>query len=304
MGPYLSKVLVGTISCISKNTNFKESRIKMHRKQLDWLEDCMYKMKSEHDEDYLPYYRVEQGWEPETEEALKTTLRLHSLKFPTPIPPGAARNELLKVLYNSDADWLVCMDDDHALYNHYEDYQLMWDIASPLFLEKFCTEGIIITAFPAYWDGYKKKVSEFGHAKEAWLFKNTKHPGAMPLCCIPNIKKYWGKEIFFDNEAMNNSVDNIPEDLKFQFDWIKAGGKVVECMMFIGKSLGNLEDSTLFDDHSDRMEIYKANDQWAINYLKSLYPRRPDLWGTKKFLKRKNPPMHIVMPRKYSITEE
>lgn len=297
MNSHKNGVIMGTISCIADTTMHKESRIEMHRKQLDFLEKINQTMVEKYNAEPLPYFRVEQGWEPETQKRLTTTLPMTSIKYDKPIPPGAARNELLKKLYESDADWLICMDDDHGLYDHYDGFKLMWDIEEEPFINQLCKQGFIITSFPAYWDGFKAEVDKYGKAEESWLFKTTRHPGAMPFCCIPNIKKYRNREVWFDDQAMNNSIEDLPEDLKFQFDWIRAGGRVVECMMFIGKSWGNMQHSTLFKGEAARKEIYQSNEAWASSYLKTLYPRKPELWTTRGFLNRKNPKCVITIPR-------
>lgn len=296
-----TKVIMGTISCIAPTTMNKDARITMHRRQLDWLESITQKMVEEKGETPIPYFRVEQGWEPETEEILKTSLPLTSLKYDKPIPPGAARNVLLDKLYDSNADWLICMDDDHGLYDHFNDYQLLWELGEEPAMKALYNNLVIVTSFPSYWDGYNKIVEAFGKKDTHWLFKPTKHPGCMPFCCIPNIYKIKGKKLYFDAETACNNVDtgDVPEDLKFQIDWLKSGGRIYEGMLFIGKSLGRMTDSSIYGDELSRREnLQDIRKKWVNSYLRTVFPRNPNIWTLSKLYARRNTSEDIVIKRK------
>lgn len=298
MNSYKNGVIMGTISCIAPTTMHKESRIKMHRKQLDFIEHINQIMADTYGLDPIPYFRVEQGWEPETQQQLTTTVPMTSITYDSPIPPGSARNALLTELYDSDADWLVVMDDDHGVYDHYAGYELLWELSNPTFIEQFCKKLIIIAAYPAYWEPFKEDVAKFGKADTHWWFTTTKHPGCLPFACIPNIYKYTGKKLFFDATTQASKEGEVPEDLKFMIDWLKAGGQWYQCRMLIGKSMGDMNDSSIFVDLDNRKQ--RNNEwvpRWAGQYLKTLYPRNPDLWVYRKFIHRKNPKGTIVVPR-------
>lgn len=297
MNSYNSSILLGTISCLADTTLHLDTRVLMHSRQLRFLESITQKMVESYGVNPLPYFRVEQGWTEERESVLSTSLDIHSIKFANPVPPGAARNELLKVLYESDADWLVCMDDDHALYEKFDGHELLWELDSPEFIE-LAKQGYMIMAFPAYWDGYMKEVEAWGKANTHWLLKRTKHPGAMPFACIPNIVKWGKKPIWFDSETNASKEGEPPEDLKFMIDWIANGGRWVECLTMVGKSCGALDSSSIFtsrDARSSRDAVYVQ--QWTVQYLKKKFPRNPALWSRKEFLKRKNPPCTLSVKR-------
>lgn len=299
MQSYGSKTLLGTISCLADNTMCLEDRVEMHRKQIEFLEKATSRMREQYGVDSLPYFRVEQGWNDDRRARLATSLDLHSIQFDKPIPPGAARNQLLKILYESDADWLVCMDDDHALYEKFAGYELLWELTSPAFME-LCRQGYMIMAFPAYWDGYMREVESWGQMNTHWLLKRTKHPGAMPFACIPNIVKWGKKPVWFDANTNASKEGEPPEDLKFMIDWIANGGRWVECLTMIGKSCGALDKSSIFtskEARSTRDAVYVQD--WTVKYLKSKFPRNPALWSRKEFFKRKNPPCTFSIPRIY-----
>lgn len=302
MNSFRNGIIMGTISCIAPSTMHKESRILMHKKQLGCLEHITQIMVDTHGLDPIPYYRVEQGWEPETQEQLKTTLPLISLRYDNPIPPGAARNALLTELYDSDADWLIMMDDDQGICDTYAGYEFLWELSSKPLLDNCCRKLIAISSFPAYWDGFRSEVEKFGKSGTHWLLKPTKHRGYMAFACIPNVYKYTGKKVFFDATTTASSVGEVPEDLKFMIDWIKAGGFWYECWMLAGKSMGALEDSSIFRDDSSKSERnLKWVPEWAASYLKTLYPRQPQLWDLKEFFRRKNPRNTLVIPRQRKV---
>lgn len=295
-------IIMGTISCLADNTMCLEDRVKMHEKQLRFLEEITEKMHAQYSADPIPYFRVEQGWNAEREEALKTTLPLTSIKYEKPIPPGAARNQLLKVLYESDADWLICLDDDHALYDKFCGHELLWELTTPQFMN-LGSQGTMIMAFPAYWDGYMKEVTAWGQANTHWLLKKTKHAGAMPFACIPNLVKFGKKPVWFDDETAASKEGEPPEDLKFMIDWLANGGRWLECLTMIGKSCGALDKSSIFtskDDRSNRDANYVQH--WTEEYLKSLYPRNPSLWTRKEFFRRKNPQVAFSIKRQHPHT--
>lgn len=299
MKSYGSSILLGTISCLADSTMCLEDRVEMHRKQLNFLETATKRMQDSYGEKGLPYFRVEQGWSAERRDKLTTSLDLHAIQFEHPIPPGAARNQLLQILYESDADWLVCMDDDHALYEKFEGHELLWELSSPEFL-KLGMQGYMIMAFPAYWDGYMKEVTSWGHADTHWLLKKTKHAGAMPFACIPNIVKWGKKPVWFDSETNASKEGEPPEDLKFMIDWIANGGRWVECLTMVGKSCGALDKSSIFeskDARSNRDALYVQD--WTVSYLKKKFPRNPALWTRKEFFKRKNPSCVLSVKRRH-----
>lgn len=288
-----SKVIMGTISLLADNTNYLEKRVEMHKKQVYFI-NHINEVMVDKGASPLPWYRVEQGWSKEREEYLASPYAI-SLKS-DPIPAGAARNKILEIFYKTDADWLVCMDDDMGLYDHYDGYELLWNLGSPQFIN-LAKKGFLITPFPAYWDGYKALVEKWGKADTHWLLTTTRHTAA-PFLCIPNCRKYFNVEVMYDDKSACANPGDVPEDLKFWIDWLhKTKGRWVECMNMIGKSMGDLDCSSIFNDPEARAERYKSDEKWSYEYLKHLYPRNPALWKKSEFFKRKNPALKMEVLR-------
>lgn len=293
----MAKVMIGVISCLADNTMCLEDRVKMHAKQLRKFENYMAYMQETYDEDILPFYRVEQGWNEIREEVLTANFPIQSIKFANPIPPGAARNELLKVLYSSDYDWLVCLDDDHSIIPTYLGQELLWELSEPEFTA-FAETGYLINAIPGYHSAYNKKIQDWGKADTHWLFEKSTHVGALALCCIPNLVKYGMQPVFFDGQTTIIEEGAPPEDLKFAFDWIINGGALIECWQLISTATGDLQKSSIFETEDERRrKIKEYANQWVGSYLKQHYPRNPALWTKKEFLARKNSPVRYEIRR-------
>lgn len=288
----MSKVFIGIISYLGKDVPFRDSRIQMHQKQLkDIAEDFKY-MQSVCSETAVPIVRIEQEWDEEVHEQIKSYedgLNIESVVTER-LNPGAARNMLLKRLYESDNDWLICSDDDHWLYPKYRGVELIWDLnkGTDGYTNQMLKQGIGFSAFPAYWEGYQKDVNAWGKSATHWLFTKTKHPGAMPLCAIPNIKKYFGIELYFNENTDCYSYQAPPEDLQFYIDWLNHGFKWMDSMCMIAKSEGNLDHSSLFESREYRKNRDANVKIWRNNYLKNLFPKKPELWKFSEFNKRRN----------------
>lgn len=297
-----SKVLMGTISCIAPTTLAKNERILMHQKQLGWLSNINQWM-SNKGEQPIPYFRVKQGWEPETAQSLNTSLEIESFDYEKPISPGAARNVLLREFYSSDADWLICMDDDHGVIPWFRGYELFWDLRNGIF-DDFLKKQFMITAIPGYWKNTPKEI--YKRLKEKginpyynWILRGVRMPGSMPVACIPNIKKHKGIEVYFDESSVTGE-SFIPEDLKFMIDWVLAGGHAYECMNMIGFPFGNLDASSIFESNNERNSRVKDVLKWSKNYLEERLPDNPELWRSRNFFRdRNNDFTHIVHRKRY-----
>lgn len=287
-----SRVRIGVISCLAPDTLHLASRIKMQQKQIQNLNF----IQSAFIDKYcvaLPWYRIEQGWSTETENILKAPGCI-SIKYATPITPGAARNRLLYDFYESSDDWLICMDDDHGFVLEDNSFSFVVDLASDAF-KRFASQGCFINTTPRQWCSHyvtkdKRQRAETLRSRN-WLIGRPRYPGAMPIGCIPNLVKYKMKPIWFD-EVTDCVTNIIPEDLRFCIDWIAAGHSWAACRNAMIRSYGNLNNSSLYATKEERKSRDKViESEWTSSYLKSLYPSKPELHNLKTFLKLKN---HII----------
>lgn len=290
----MSSIIFGTLSLLGDDTNYLDKRVEMHRRQVEWLDGLQDMMAAKGLPTY-PWYRVEQMWNAEREEILASKYAV-SLKYDHRVKSGAARNILLKQLYESDADWLVMMDDDMGLYDHYAGYELLWNLATEPLID-VAKKAYILMPFPAYWNGFTQEVNRFGKGDTHWLFLRTIH-ASLPFACIPNIKKFMNKEVWFDAYTESKLPGDAPEDLKFGIDWLRiTKGRWLECRNMIGKSFGNLNASSIFATPEERDARVATDEDWVKQYLRELYPRNTKLWTKKGFLRMRNPLIRLQVPR-------
>lgn len=298
MTTFNSEVILGTISYLGPATRHRDARIDMHKMQVDWLGEITGRMIAEGKGQPLPYFRVEQCWDQQLRTNLEPSFPVTSINLTMPVPPGAARNVLLYELYNSDASWLICMDDDHMMFDHYNCHELFWDLGSPAGI-KLAKDRCLVVPVPTYWEGYKQQVADWGKAETYWFLKRARIWGYLPIVAIPNLVKFGYDPIWF--EAGWNS--KAPEDLKFEIDWVAKGGSLFQCYMWPARSCGDMTKSSVFKSDDERLDRVKyIHSDWAPSYLKSIFPRNPALWTESGFKQRKNPVKFREMPRSFSYT--
>lgn len=265
------KLLLGSISLCMGDDPRNESRIMTHQAQLRWLESVGFK-------DYI-YYRVEQKYTPEFREAVKTTLNIEPLMFDHGLGPAGARNELLKKLYASQADWLICMDDDRDLYSHYGANDFLRELSINPATIRLAKEGVLIVGVCPARRPFKKNNTEFGMIETHWNLRRACIDGCLQISCIPNIVKYGYKPVWFDdkNDAMYGV---IPEDMQFEIDWICERHPMALNLMMIVHDIvpEDKEVSTIYATPEIRQAVIKSREGLIDEYIKKkTHNRIPDL---------------------------
>ena len=283
----LGNFIVGTISYLPEDSPRTEKRIQFHERQLRWLESLG-----------LPfdYYRVESEWCLAAKERLTTSLSCTSIET-AQHPPGYNRNLLLEVLYNSDADWLVCLDDDRQLYPMYGGDRFFRDLDTPA-VRKLAEQGYLITCTPPNFEPFKKDVCGWKYRETHWyLFRETPY-GFLQVCFIPNLVKFGMKPIYFNGETACLEGDP-PEDVQFELDWLIAKHPIVRNKNLIMQEIGqtNADLSSLYQDLDHRRRCELTHKAWLTGYLKQQLPRKPDMWTRVALNKRVNPTFTALVPR-------
>lgn len=270
--------MVGSISYLKPGMKFFESRRKYHAEQLAFWESSP--------EDF-PYYRVQIFWDRETEAACSTDMDLHAFKVNEPCPPGKARNILLRALYASDYDYLICCDDDQVLDPQEESFDFLKHLTVAA-----ARQGALITFQNETWittgKGYKMvalRNSEVG--KNNHILHKAICTGNMQISCIPNLVKYGYEPVFFDEDTMAQEGE-IPEDAKFQVDWITAGHPVYESATLFNVALDSYIQSSIYTSGRYRYMTNKTRIAVLNAYIRSLYPRRPDIQTLEDLSRLKN----------------
>lgn len=281
--------MVGTISYLPPNNPRTPKRIGFHRQQLNWLESLGLD---------FDYFRVESDWGcgGEYDCLYSTHLHLISLKVEKH-PPGYNRNYLLDALYNSDKDWLVCLDDDRQLYPMYNGDSFFKDLSSPAMLD-LAKQGYLITCTPPNFEPFKKDCCSWKYKETHWyMFRETPY-GFLQICFIPNLVKFGYKPVYFNGETECLEGDP-PEDVQFELDWLIAKHPIIRNKNLIMQEIGqtNADLSSIYDNLEHRRRCELTHKTWLQSYLKEKLPRKPDLWTRVELNKRMNPAFRKLIPR-------
>lgn len=272
------KLLVGSISYLKRGMKHFDKRVAYHEEQLRFWEQF--------DADFH-YCRAEIAWDEPTRQRLQTSMNITSIPGDAPCPPGKSRNLLLKFFYNSDYDYLICCDDDQVLDPGLEGFDFLKTL--PV---KLAAEGALITFQNETW---------LTKAKLREVFELRKHPafskkhilekaictGNMQISCIPNLVKYGYEPLFFDEDTMAQEGE-IPEDAKFQVDWLLAAHPVYLCKTLFNTALDNYIKSSIYKSGRYRYMTNHSRIEVLNRYIQNKIPRRPDIQTLDDLSKHKN----------------
>lgn len=279
-----AKLMLGSISFLKPDMKFFEKRVEYHEQQLRYLEGLGAE---------IPYYRVEIFWDGATEEALSTTMSLHSIKVNAPCPPGKSRNLLLKELYASGYDYLICCDDDQVFLPGNEGYEFLKHLPVTL-----AQEGALITFQNETW--ITKAKERQMHLLKAnpklagkQVLEKALCTGNMQISCIPNLVKYGRAPIFFDEVTMAQEGE-IPEDARFQVDWLLAKNPVYHCVTLYNVALDNYVKSSIYKSGRFRYMTNKTRIDVLDAYIRAQVPTRPEITNLETLSKYRNTARDVV----------
>lgn len=229
-------VMIGQISYLPNN-DLRTKRLEASRFQIEWLHKLLPNTKiisvaqayevSECDKQFVDYERFENG-----------------------IGAGAARNILLKIFYNSDYDWLFLWDDDTVLYEHYSPEKFLYDIFENE--EKFKKVDAVSALEPEYYPYKKLNYQDKGNLTHYKFEPRVLNSGSA-TSIIRNIKKFYGKEVYFPNVDANKGEGR--EDIEFLIAWLKKGFNWYTMQTMIRKSLCFDKSSIFGSDTKSRDKI-------------------------------------------------
>lgn len=235
---------IGRISYLPDDQRLRDIRFKAQEKSLSSL----LEVKPEG----VPISIVSQNWPQKVNLPEEKQMKEHAMQqridYP-PIGPAAARNVLLKQFYASDYDYMMIMDDDASLYNYYgvDGFLAQLNKASNDFIESniHCIKAIepVYTPF--------KKTNEQLPMRDYFMFCQAPMGNGGALFILVNLKKHFGKEIYFE-ETLDVKAGGEREDIDFFIRLMKAGYNVLECRNMIQKnSCNDGSKSTVFEGSED-----------------------------------------------------
>ena len=211
--------MIGQISYLPNN-ELRTKRFEAARTQIEWLHKVLPNVK---------ITSVLQNYTDAERDLIKSD---NIIGFSNPIGAGKARNLILEKFYNSDYDWLFLCDDDTILDDKYHYENFIEELSNN---EKKFSGIDAISAIEPEYHPYKKLNYEDKGNLTHFKFEPRELNSGSATSFIRNIKKFYGKEIYFPNIDANKGEGR--EDMEMLFSWLKAGLTWYNMDTMIRKSL-------------------------------------------------------------------
>lgn len=212
-------IMIGQISYLPNN-ELRTKRFEAARTQIEWLHKVLPNVK---------ITSVLQNYTNAERDLIKSD---NIIGFSNPIGAGKARNLILEKFYNSDYDWLFLCDDDTILDDKYHYENFIEELSNN---EKKFSGIDAVSAIEPEYHPYKKLNYEDKGNLTHFKFEPRELNSGSATSFIRNIKKFYGKEIYFPNIDANKGEGR--EDMEMLFSWLKAGLTWYNMDTMIRKSL-------------------------------------------------------------------
>ena len=212
-------IMIGQISYLPNN-ELRTKRFEAARTQIEWLHKVLPNVK---------ITSVLQNYTNAESDLIKSD---DIISFSKPIGAGKARNLILEKFYNSNYDWLLLCDDDTILDAKYHCENFIEELSNN---EKKFSGIDAVSAIEPEYHPYKKLNYEDKGNLTHFKFEPRELNSGSATSFIRNIKKFYGKEIYFPNIDANKGEGR--EDMEMLFSWLKAGLTWYNMDTMIRKSL-------------------------------------------------------------------
>lgn len=230
-------IMIGQISYLPNN-ELRTKRFEAARTQIEWLHKVLPNVK---------ITSVLQNYMDAERDLIKSD---NIIGFSNPIGAGKARNLILEKFYNSDYDWLFLCDDDTILDDKYHYENFIEELSNN---EKKFSGIDAVSAIEPEYHPYKKLNYEDKGNLTHFKFEPRELNSGSATSFIRNIKKFYGKEIYFPNIDANKGEGR--EDMEMLFSWLKAGLTWYNMDTMIRKSLCFDKSSIFGSDTKKRDKI-------------------------------------------------
>ena len=230
-------IIIGQISYLPDN-ELRTKRFEAARTQIEWLHKVLPNVK---------ITSVLQNYTDAERDLIKSD---NIIGFSNPIGAGKARNLILEKFYNSDYDWLFLCDDDTILDDKYHYENFIEELSNN---EKKFSGIDAVSAIEPEYHPYKKLNYEDKGNLTHFKFEPRELNSGSATSFIRNIKKFYGKEIYFPNIDANKGEGR--EDMEMLFSWLKAGLTWYNMDTMIRKSLCFDKSSIFGSDTKKRDKI-------------------------------------------------
>ena len=228
-------IIIGQISYLPNN-ELRTKRFEAARTQIEWLHKVLPNVK---------ITSVLQNYTDAERDLIKSD---NIIGFSNPIGAGKARNLILEKFYNSDYDWLFLCDDDTILDDKYHYENFIEELSNN---EKKFSGIDAVSAIEPEYHPYKKLNYEDKGNLTHFKFEPRELNSGSATSFIRNIKKFYGKEIYFPNIDANKGEGR--EDMEMLFSWLKAGLTWYNMDTMIRKSLC-FDKSIIFESNTKKRD--------------------------------------------------
>lgn len=236
-------MIFGITSYLPDNEELRKKRIDGHTKQINFLKSVLPE---------IPIYVVAQNYK-DTEYLIDSNIKY--IKFEKGIGPANARNELLKMFYNSNEDYMYLLDDDIVFYDYYNILEFFKELHN--IPNKYLVLDVILSRL-AQRQPFKKDIYEQPLNLSKWIFIDNQSMHSNSSILLKNFKKYYDKEIYYQNLDVNKLEGH--EDMDFNCKLRLANIKMHTLQTFITTAY-NYDDSSIYTNHADRVKLFKSNDE-------------------------------------------
>lgn len=234
-------IMVGVISYLP-DSHLRPQRLQAAKTQLEWLHKILTNAK---------IVSVCQAYT----DAECSDESVEYIRFDSGIGAGKARNIILEKFYSSDYDWLFLCDDDTIAYDYYNYENFFEEMSNNI--DKFKKLDAISAVEPEY-HPYKKLNFEDKGNLTHYKFEPRELNSGSATSFIRNVKKYYGKELYYPNTDANKGEGR--EDIEFLLQWLLSGFNWYTMDTWIRKSLC-FDKSSIFGDDT------KARDKLLMHDL-------------------------------------
>lgn len=229
----MAKIIAGIISYMGHSKETQEKRLEVHNQQLDWFKQQKFTKKDL----WIVSQKYQKDWYRK-KDATYYDAWFEEAK----LKPGAARNYLLRMFYDSDADWIILADNDSIL-----DERNKGDIIDWLRNNDQDQVHCFVPVAPnvpgqGAWKEYFEQKTAL---EDYWVFERGKTKTSFMF--LKNLKKHYGFELFFDEGERFLSG----EDWAFGIELIQAGFRAMWCRNIVLKEMGGMKHSGTWKPEGD-----------------------------------------------------
>ena len=231
-------IMIGQISYLPHN-ELRTKRLDVARFQIEWFNKTLPN---------TPITSVAQAY-----DSSEYCDGVDYVKFDCGIGAGAARNIILEKFYNSDYDWLLLCDDDTIIDDKYFPENFIKEICCDCELHNKFKDVHAISAVEPEYHPYKTLNFQDKANLTHYKFEPRELNSGSATSFIQNIKKHYGKEVYYPN--VDASKGEGREDMEFLFSWLKNGLNWYTMQTLIRKSLCFDKSSIFGSDTKARDKI-------------------------------------------------